>query len=41
MVAWIEGAAILAAVWIVTFVTAWNDYKKEEQFIKLSEFNDS
>lgn len=39
-IAWIEGAAILAAVFIVSVVTAWNDYKKEEQFIKLSEFND-
>ena len=39
--AWIEGAAILVAVFIVSFVTAWNDWKKEEQFIKLSEFNDS
>lgn len=28
-------------MFIVTFVTAWNDYKKEEQFIKLSEFNDA
>ena len=39
-IAWIEGAAILSAVFIVSFVTAWNDYKKEEQFIKLSEFKD-
>lgn len=29
------------AVFIVSFVTAWNDWKKEEQFIKLSEFNDA
>jgi len=29
-IAWIEGAAILMAVFIVSGVTAWNDYKKEE-----------
>ena len=34
-IAWIEGAAILLAVFIVSSVTAWNDFKKEEQFIKL------
>jgi Ca2+ transporting ATPase len=28
--AWIEGAAILIAVLIVSVVTAYNDYKKEE-----------
>lgn len=38
--AWIEGGAILLAVLVVSGVTAWNDYKKEEQFIKLNEFND-
>lgn len=39
--AWIEGAAILVAVFIVSVVTAWNDWKKEEQFIALSKFNDA
>ena len=39
--AWIEGGAILLAVIVVSGVTAWNDYKKEEQFIKLNEFNES
>lgn len=29
---WIEGTAILAAVVIVAFVTATNDYQKEKQF---------
>jgi len=28
-IAWIEGAAILIAVVVVTLVTAVNDYKKE------------
>jgi magnesium-transporting ATPase (P-type) len=40
-VAWIEGAAILLAVFIVSGVTAWNDHKKEEQFLKLNEFSDA
>lgn len=39
-IAWIEGAAILMAVFIVSGVTAWNDYKKEEQFIELTKFSD-
>lgn len=29
---WIEGAAILLAVIAVTFVTAFNDWRKERQF---------
>ena len=29
---WIEGAAILIAVIIVVFVTAFNDWSKEKQF---------
>ena len=29
-IAWIEGGAILIAVFVVSGVTAWNDYKKEE-----------
>lgn len=40
-IAWIEGAAILLAVLIVSGVTAWNDYKKEEQFIKLNAFSEA
>lgn len=40
-IAWIEGGAILLAVLLVSSVTAWNDYKKEEQFLKLTEFNDA
>ena len=39
--AWIEGAAILAAVAVVSLVTAVNDYKKESQFIALNKFSDS
>jgi Ca2+-transporting ATPase len=34
---WIEGVAILAAVVVVVFVTALNDYEKEKQFRKLNE----
>ncbi|CAG9310366.1 unnamed protein product [Blepharisma stoltei] len=33
---WLEGAAILLAVFIVVCVTATNDYVKEGQFIKLN-----
>lgn len=40
-IAWVEGAAILVAVFVVSFVTGWNDYKKEEQFIKLNAYNDA
>jgi len=40
-IAWVEGAAILVAVFVVTTVTAWNDYQKEEQFMKLNAYNDS
>jgi hypothetical protein len=28
--AWIEGTAILIAVFVVSTVSAWNDFKKEE-----------
>ena len=35
--AWIEGFAIIVAVLIVVFVTAYNDLKKEKEFQKLSE----
>ena len=31
--AWIEGTAILIAVCVVSFVTAWSDYSKEKQFL--------
>lgn len=40
-IAWVEGGAILFAVLVVTSVTAWNDYKKEEQFLKLTAYNDA
>ena len=33
--AWIEGAAIFIAVFVVAFVGSFNDYKKEEQFMAL------
>ena len=29
---WIEGCAILIAVFVVVFVTAFNDWRKEKQF---------
>jgi magnesium-transporting ATPase (P-type) len=31
--AWIEGVAILIAVIVVSFVTAWSDYTKEGNFL--------
>ena len=34
-IGWIEGAAIFIAVFVVAFVGSYNDYKKEEQFLKL------
>lgn len=40
-IAWIEGFAIFVAVFIVTFVGSYNDYKKEEQFIALQKISDS
>jgi P-type E1-E2 ATPase len=40
-IACIEGGAILVAVVVVSGVTAWNDYKKEEQFIELTKFSDA
>ncbi|KAF1323097.1 Calcium-translocating p-type atpase, pmca-type, partial [Globisporangium splendens] len=33
---WIEGACIIFAVFVVTFVTAINDYQKEKQFRSLN-----
>lgn len=38
---YIEGVAILTAVFIVAIVTAINDYEKERQFESLSEENDN
>lgn len=32
--AWVDGTAILVAVAVVSGVTAWSDYKKEQQFLK-------
>jgi magnesium-transporting ATPase (P-type) len=40
-IAWVEGAAILFAVAVVTMVTAWNDWQKEKQFMKLTKLGDS
>jgi magnesium-transporting ATPase (P-type) len=40
-IAWVEGGAILGAVMVVTSVTAWNDYQKEKQFMKLTAYNDA
>ena len=34
---WIEGLAILVAVFVVVFVTAFNDWRKEKQFRGLQE----
>jgi Ca2+ transporting ATPase len=34
---WIDGTAILMAVFIIVMVTAFNDYQKEKQFRKLTE----
>ena len=39
-IAWIEGTAIFLAVFIVAFVGSYNDYKKEEQFMKLHSISD-
>ena len=38
--AWIEGFAILIAVFVCAFVTAFNDYQKERQFLKLNSVAD-
>ena len=38
---WIEGVAILAAVAVVTLVTAVNNYQKERQFRELSALADA
>ncbi len=34
--AWIEGFAVLMAVFVCATVTAVNDYQKERQFLKLN-----
>ena len=39
--AWIEGAAIFIAVFVVAFVGSYNDYKKEEQFLKLQAISEN
>lgn len=38
---WVEGGAILGAVLVVCTVTAWNDYQKERQFLKLNAYNEA
>jgi hypothetical protein len=38
--AWIEGFAILVAVFVCASVTAVNDYQKERQFLKLNSVAD-
>lgn len=35
-VEWVEGVAIMVAIFVVTFVGALNDFQKERQFIKLN-----
>lgn len=40
-IAWIDGVAMLVGVSIVIFVGAFNDYKKERQFLKLTKAADS
>jgi magnesium-transporting ATPase (P-type) len=40
-IGWIEGFAIIAAVFIVILVTAINDYNKQKKFISLYEANQS
>ena len=37
---WVEGVAILVAVLIVTIVTAFNDFQKARQFVKLNKRKD-
>jgi len=38
--AWIEGFAILVAVFVCAIVTAVNDYQKERQFLSLNSVAD-
>ena len=35
-VEWVEGVAIMVAIFVVTFVGALNDFQKERQFVKLN-----
>ena len=39
-VEWVEGVAIMVAIFIVVFVGAANDYQKERQFVKLNKKKD-
>ena len=39
-IAWIEGFAIFMAVFVVSMVTAVNDYAKEKQFLELQKVGD-
>jgi hypothetical protein len=39
-IGWIDGFAIFVAVFVVAMVGSVNDYKKEEQFIKLQAVSD-
>jgi magnesium-transporting ATPase (P-type) len=41
IIAWIEGFAILLAVFVVSMVTAVNDYQKEKQFLALQAVGDA
>lgn len=36
---WLEGVAILAALFISVLLTAWNDYSKDSKFIELQSMN--
>jgi magnesium-transporting ATPase (P-type) len=38
--AWIEGVAIFIAVFVVAGVGSWNDWQKEQQFLKLQAESD-
>ena len=38
--AWLDGFGILVAVIVVVMVTTTNDYRKEQQFIKLNKTAD-
>ena len=35
-IAWLDGFGILVAVFVVVIVTTTNDYRKEQQFLKLN-----
>ena len=39
--AWIEGFAILVAVAVVSLVSAFSDWRKEKQFLKMNDYSDS